>query len=268
MYCRFTCETPHHYSSNCRAHSDRSGMSGKKKAGSVGGKKKKVGKVPLPLVIPTDINLPPITSVKCATLQNSVISNDLRSLERLVAHYDFGSNLREVDANGSTLLHTAVKRRDNAMLIRLLEYQAIPLNATEYPLIGGRTALHHACAVNDVKAVQLLLHAGASPNTKCNNSVGETPLMTCCKEGNIACARHLLDYGASLELKDNFGNNASFWASEHRQHVMMRELNMPLAHTATVNEFVNLLRQRIPNFVLPTIKDKKKKKDSKGKKKK
>lgn len=154
------------------------------------------------------------------------------------------------------------------MLQRLLEYQTVPLNTQELSLVGGQTALHHACAMNNAQAVHLLLHAGASPNIKSRSTVGETPLMICCKSGYIDCARLLIHYGAALDLKDNFGNNASFWAYEHNHSHMIRELELPPVHTATVNEFVSLLLQRNPNFVLPSVNAKKKKDGKKGKKKK
>lgn len=250
-------------------------MPPKKKGGSVssgGSKKKGKGKKgsKLPIVIPKEVVLPPITTVRCATLHATIINHDVKSLERLVAHYEYGSSLKEMDSNGSTLVHMAVKKRDNAMLQRLLEYQTVPLNVQEASLVGGQTALHHACAMNNIQAVQMLLHAGASPNIKSRSTIGETPLMICCKLGLVECGRLLLHYGAAMELKDNFGNNASFWAYEHQQNRIIRELELPPVHTATVNEFVNLLRQRNPNFVLPSVHAKKKKdgKGGKGKKKK
>lgn len=247
-------------------------MPPKKKGGSVssGGSKRKKGKSKskVPIVIPTEVILPPITSIRCATLQSTIVNHDVKSLERLVAHYEYGRNLKEADANGSTLLHMAVKRGDNNMLHRLLEYQTIPLSSQEATPVGGQTALHYACAMNNIVAVQLLLQAGASPNIRSRSSIGELPLMICCKLGHIDCARWLIHYGAALDLKDNFGNNASFWAYEHNHSNMIRELELPPVHTATVNEFVNILLQRNPNFVLPTIGASKKKGDKgKGKKK-
>lgn len=248
-------------------------MPPKKKGGSVssGGSKKKgkskKGSKTNVIVIPTEVVLPPITSMRCATLQSTIVHHDVKSLERLVAHYEYGASLRELDSNGSTLLHMAVKKGDNAMLRRLLEYQTVPLNVQEASLVGGQTALHHACSSNNVVAVQLLLHAGASPNVKSQNAIGESPLMVCCKLGHVECGRLLLDYGAAVDLKDNFGNNASFWAYEHQRSNVIRELDLPPVRTATANEFVALLRQRNPNFVLPSV-TAKKKKDAKGKKKK
>lgn len=249
-------------------------MPPKKKGGSVssgGSKKKGKGKKKSatgPIVIPTEVVLPPITSVRCATLQATIVNHDVKSLERLVAHYQYGGSLKEADSNGSTLLHMAVKKRDNPMLQRLLEYQTVPLNNQEASIIGGHTALAHACALNNIQGVHMLLQAGASPNIKSRSTIGESPLMICCKLGHVECAKLLIHYGAALDLKDNFGNNASFWAYEHQHSHMIRELELPPVHTATANEFVKLLLQRNPNFVLPSLTGKKKKKDGKGGKKK
>lgn len=236
-------------------------------SGSKKGKKKGKKKV-VKTTIPTELSLPPITSVKCATLQSTIMSQDLRSMERLVVHYDYGKALTEVDANGSTLIHLAVKRRDNIMLQRLLQYQQVPLDARELMQLGGRTALHHACMMNNPHTVALLLQAGASPNIKSLNAIGETALMICCKLGFIECGRALIAHGASLEIRDNFGNNASFWANKHNQDLLIRELNLPPVHTATADEFMKLMIQRNPKFALPDLNKGKKKKKGADKKKK
>jgi hypothetical protein len=246
----------------------KKGKSGGSVSSSGSKKRKKKGKNIIKDTIPTELSLPPITSVKCATLQSTIFSQDLRSMERLVVHYDYGKALTEVDANGSTLIHLAVKRRDNAMLQRLLQYLQIPLDARELLQLGGHTALHHACIMNNHQAVALLLQAGASPNLKSLNANGETALMICCKLGLIECGRALIAHGASLEIRDNFGNNASFWANKHHQDLLIRELNLPPVHTATADEFLKLMIQRNPKFALPDLnKGKKKKKGDKKKKK-
>lgn len=215
----------------------------------------------------SEVHLPPITSIRTATLQAAVITEDLTSLQRLVVHYDYDKDLTTVDINGSTLLHIAVKKEDNAMLERLLSFQRINLNALEASAIGGSSALHLACQSNQRRAVDLLLRAGANPNIKCNSSIGETPLMICCKLGHLDCARILLTAGASVSTVDNFGNNASFWAYKYQHDILIRELNLPPVHTPTAEEYLQLLLQRNPRFTLPTLKKTKKKSAGKKKKK-
>jgi ankyrin repeat protein len=94
--------------------------------------------------------------------------------------------------------------------------------------------------------------------------------MICCKLGRIDCARLLLAAGASVNTIDSYGNNCSFWAYKYQHEGMIRELGLPTVHTATADEYIQLLLQRNPRFVLPSLKPKAKKKgkDEKGDKKK
>lgn len=244
-------------------------MAKKAKAGKGKKKKAKVSVADLAKkALAGDIHLPPITNIRTATLQATVINEDIPSLQRLVAHYDYEKDLNTVDINGSTLLHIAVRKEDIVMLERLLSFQRININALESSSVGGYSALHLACQSNQRRIVDLLLRAGANPNLKCNSSIGETSLMICSKLGYIECGRILLAAGASLSTVDNFGNNASFWAYKYQQDSLIRELNLPPVHTPSAEEYLALLLQRNPRFTLPSLKKKTKKKDKDGKKKK
>jgi len=113
--------------------------------------------------------------------------------------------------------------------------------------------------------VELLTKAGADVNIKCNNITGETPLMLACKLGHVECGKILLNEGgASPNTVDNFGNNASFWATKYQQSRLMQELQLPPVHSANADEFLKLLIQRNPKFQLPPLKPVKKTK-GKGK---
>lgn len=237
---------------------------GKKKKGSGGGKG---AKAKVHVQTESDRRLPPITDVRCATLQAAIIMSDQTSFDRLVAHYNHGSSLALLDANGSSLIHIAVKRRDISMLQTILSHNKIDINLTESPTVGGHTALFVACASNFPRAVEILLKSGANPDVKSNNLNGDTALMICCKEGLIDCARLLLEAGASMDIRDNFGNNASFWASKHQHQHMIRDLNLPPMHTPDAEQFLKLLIEKNPKFTLPLIKPKEKKGDKKGDKK-
>lgn len=247
-----------------------------KKAKEGGKKKKKVGGKKgggkkEHVATESDLRLPPVTDVKCATLQAAVINRDVSSLDRLVAHYNYEKSLQLRDANGSTLIHIAIRRRDMPTLQTLLNYKTINLNVQESPTVGGHTALQVACQTNYIPAVDLLLRAGADPNIKSDNTNGETALMMCCREGFVECGRLLVNAGASLDLRDSFGNNASFWAYKYNQQLIIRELGLPVVHTANADEFLKLLIAKNPRFTLPSLtkpKAKGKDKDGKGKKKK
>jgi ankyrin repeat protein len=233
--------------------------------------KKKAAKKPkgakkAPIVIPTDDKLPPLANAKNSVLVNTISFADSQSLSRLVAHYDFGSALSTVDVNGSTPIHTAVRKGDPKMLQQLLDYHKINIDALEIHAVGGQSALHQACVSGDPRLVEILLRCGANANIKSNSTIGETPLQLCCKLGETECARHLLKAGAHAETKDNFGNNASFWASKYRQDALIRELNLPPSRSPTADEFLAILIKQNPAFALPTIKVKSKAKSKDGKK--
>lgn len=238
---------------------------GKKKSSSGG--KKKTGSS-LAKEVPVDLTLPPITDVKCATLQAMVVNHDLLSLSRLVSHYNYENDLSKVDANGSSLIHIAIKKSDIESLQRLIAFNRINLDIKELSAVGGLTALHIACSLNLTRAVQLLLQGGANPNLKADTLAGETPLMICCKMGYIESARLLIQNRANVNIKDNYGNNASFWASKYQHDNIIRELGLPASRAATAEEFISLLLQKNPNFALPQIKTKTKGKKGDDKKKK
>jgi ankyrin repeat protein len=242
-------------------------MPPKKKA--TGKVKKKAEKKP-PVVIPPDNKLPVLSDTKNAVIVNAVLMNDKHSLSRLVAHYDYENSLNTTDVNGSTPIHAAVLKNEPKMMQMLLNYNKINVNALQLSIVGGQSALHLACAAGYTEMLDMLLKAGASPNIKSDSTVGETPLQLCCKLGRIECAKSLIKAGAHHETKDNFGNNASFWAYHHRQDALIRELGFPPPKSPNAEEFLALLIKQNPRFTLPAVKvpHKKKDKDGKGKGKK
>jgi ankyrin repeat protein len=239
-------------------------MPGKKKAG---GKKKSAAKK-APLVIPPDDKLPVLANLKNSVIVNTISFADPQSVSRLIAHYDFGSALTTVDVNGGTPLHAAVRKDDAKMVQNLINYRTINIDALEIHAVGGQSALHLACLGGNTHIVDALLKGGANPNIKSDSTIGETPLQLCCKLGAIECGRLLIKAGAHPEAKDNFGNNASFWASKYRQDAIIRDLNLPPTRSPTADEFLALMIKQNPRFTLPTVKvkTKAKSKDGKGKK--
>ena len=126
----------------------------------------------------------------------------------------------------------------------------------------------------NVEAIKLLVEAGADLNIKCNNTTGETPLHLCCKLNNETCAKALLDAGASSDSRDNFGNNAAFWANSRENFDIVKSLGLAPSKSATPQEFLALTLQRNKFFILPSVHSKAKKggkkdggKGKKGKKK-
>lgn len=144
--------------------------------------------------------------------------------------------LKAVDVNGSTPIHIATKLDDLDSLEGLLKFRylqtihphclhasntrylsrAMDIDALELRIVGGYAAVHYACLNNSPSMLELLLGAGADPNIKCQSINGEAPLHICCQKGYLECGRILLRHGASPDVTDNFGNNASFWGYKCR----------------------------------------------------
>ena len=74
-------------------------------------------------------------------------------------------------------------------------------------MVGGYSALHHACLEGNADIVNLLAKAGANLNIKADNISGETALHICCKLDRRMCGKILIDHGALIDARDNFGNN-------------------------------------------------------------
>jgi len=145
--------------------------------------------------------------------------------------------------------------------------RTININAAEYKVVGGYAAVHYACLNNSVPMLSLLLTSGVDPNLKCQSLNGESPLHICCHRGYTDCAKELLKHGAHADITDNFGNNASFWAYKSRNEHMVKELQLPQSRAATAEEFVEILRRRVPGYVLPSLKKKVTTESKKGPKK-
>lgn len=219
--------------------------------------KRKKKHIELPPIKP-DLTLPNIPSSKGATLLYAVNSSDRDTVARLIYHYDYINELDTIDENGSTLIHLAVKRNDISMVNQLLQYQRINLDRIEKRAIGGYSALHHACLQNNQQMTQLLLENGANPSIQSDSELGDSPLHLCCRMGFTATAAMLLRFGANATLKDNFGNNPSFWAHSKNFGDMIRVLGLPTPHAATPQEFLRVMISKNKHFELPAIKLKKK----------
>lgn len=226
-----------------------------------GGKKKVGSKKP---TITVDTKLPAIAAVtpKNGSLLHSVNTGDLKSLTRLVEHYDHNEALNTVDVNGSTCIHAAVGRNDLRTLMTLVSYNSIDINAREFRVVGGYAAIHHACIKGRLAlgVLDYLLQSGADANIKADSTMGETPLHICCKYGHMDNAKMLMNYGASGQVLDNFGNNPLFWAKNNGFSTMFENIGLPPLKTATAEEMLAIMRARIPKFNLFAVK-----KDTKGK---
>ena len=98
------------------------------------------------------------------------------------------------------------------------------------------TPLAQACTNGNAEFVDLLLKAGANPNTPIGT--GETPLMTCARAGNADAVRMLLVHGADANAREpNQNQTALMWAAA-QQHPNVLQLLIETgadlkAHTKT-----------------------------------
>eukprot|EP01036_Dinobryon_divergens_P026055 gene26055-34660_t len=139
-------------------------------------------------------------------------------------------------ARTSTMMHTVITS----------DIRKIDINALELRVVCGYAAIHYACLNNSVPMLELLLQSGAD-------------------KGFIDCAKVLMKHGASLDITDNFKNNAAFWAYKNRHEVMIRELQLPAIRSATAEDLLEIMKKRVPGFTLPSLTKKKKEKKKPGK---
>lgn len=89
----------------------------------------------------------------------------------------------------------------------------------------GGTALHVAAVWNDVRAIEVLLEAGAAINAPGDNDC--TPLHDAVIQGNHAAAKVLVDHGASLTLLDRFCQTPQEHAEMRGDQQMIQILQGP-----------------------------------------
>lgn len=234
-------------------------MPPKKRSASKGGKKKKGTKKGKEKVVhglsELDLALPLIPSAQAQVVQSACAASDGRTLMRMVDHYNGDAYLKEVDCNGSSPLHLAVRNKDILLTKKLLSYEAIDVNKLEMRGMGGYTALHLACSSpGSTVIIEALLKHGADIHLKADSALGERPLHTCCKHGHLAAARLLIAAGVDTDLRDNFGHNASYWASQKGFDSMITELELPVAKAATAAEFFKIMQEKLKGkFILPSL---------------
>jgi ankyrin repeat protein len=78
-----------------------------------------------------------------------------------------------------------------------------PIDPLHYRTPEGDTCLHIAATRGDVRAIQLLLEAGADINTI--GDMGSTALHNAVSQGRVEAVKYLLNAGASKQIKDEFG---------------------------------------------------------------
>jgi ankyrin repeat protein len=134
---------------------------------------------------------------------------------------------RAADVDGTTPLHWAVHEQDLSKVVALLKQGANPDSRNDY----GATPMTVAAGHGNFPIMQALVRAGGDIESA--NSEGETLLMAVARTGRTDTARLLLDKGANVNAKENWGGQtALMWAAAQQQPAMIRLL---LKHGADVN---------------------------------
>jgi ankyrin repeat protein len=118
-------------------------------------------------------------------------------VEALLSH---GAEIEKLSSSGYSALHFAVDNGDGKTAEALLRHGA---NVNRKGP-AGIDALLLAVQENREEITKLLLLKGAEVNTR-EDTEGLTPLIIACHWGRVGIARVLIDNGADIEIRDNWG---------------------------------------------------------------
>ncbi|KAG9489741.1 hypothetical protein GDO78_005597 [Eleutherodactylus coqui] len=129
------------------------------------------------------------------------------------AHLDFRTR------EGLTALHKAVRFRNHAVLMTLLDLGASP----DYKDSRGLTPLYHSAMVGgDPYCCELLLRDYASLG--CEDENGWQEIHQACRYGHVQHLEHLLFYGADMRSQNASGNSALHLCALYNQESCARVL--------------------------------------------
>jgi hypothetical protein len=121
---------------------------------------------------------------------------------------------------GMTQLHYCAKKGLTTSVKRLLSIRNINVNMKEDE--SGWTQLHCAAYNGNVEIARLLLQNGAEVNAKGN--YGSTPLHWAAIHGHVDILHLLVENGANLEAQENDGYRALHWATRYGHLPFIQEL--------------------------------------------
>ena len=99
---------------------------------------------------------------------------------------------------------------ENITIIDILLKFHAQVNAVDNETIGGNTPLHMATQINMKNALEMFLNCGGDPEIK--NSQGFTCLHIAAREGHTELVKLLLEKDINVDLRDDYGYNAAYWA--------------------------------------------------------
>lgn len=131
----------------------------------------------------------------------------------------------------------------------LLHRQKIPIEDREVNFYdnkeNGWTALHWAAVKGNNNMVSYLIEEGANVNAPAETDMNQTPLMLAINFGRISAAKLLIDLGADVNIKDDFGATALNYAFLTKNRELVKYLVNHDAHLPGVgaDTFMNLLKE-------------------------
>nr|XP_041569664.1 SH3 and multiple ankyrin repeat domains protein 3-like [Taeniopygia guttata] len=148
-----------------------------------------------------------------AAAQLELSSEMIKALRNGGAHLDFRTR------EGMTALHKAVRCRNHAALLTLLDLGASP----DYKDSRGLTPLYHSAMVGgDPYCCELLLHDHA--RLGCVDENGWQEIHQACRYGHVQHLEHLLFYGADMTAQNASGNTALHICALYNQESCARVL--------------------------------------------
>ncbi|XP_014817439.1 PREDICTED: SH3 and multiple ankyrin repeat domains protein 3 [Calidris pugnax] len=148
-----------------------------------------------------------------AAAQLELSADMIKALRNGGAHLDFRTR------EGMTALHKAVRCRNHAALLTLLDLGASP----DYKDSRGLTPLYHSAMVGgDPYCCELLLHDYA--RLGCVDENGWQEIHQACRYGHVQHLEHLLFYGADMTAQNASGNTALHICALYNQESCARVL--------------------------------------------
>jgi hypothetical protein len=121
---------------------------------------------------------------------------------------------------GRTQLHHCAINSLTTSVKRLLSIRNINVNVKDD--WRGMTPFHYAAANGHIEIARLLLQNGAEVNVR--NNYGNTPLHIAASHGNVDILHLLVENGADLEAQDDHGSRALHFATCYHQLPSIQEL--------------------------------------------
>jgi ankyrin repeat protein len=117
-----------------------------------------------------------------------------------------------------------VSKKYERMIERFLVDHSDHVNDRDRAYIGdGRTALHEAAVVGNVRLMEVLISHGAQVDSE--NSIGETPLHFAARFGKLGALKLLISHGAAIDPKSKHTKATPLLiAAESGHEAIIREL--------------------------------------------